>query len=129
MSNVRFSARLVTGRGRGKEIGTPTLNIDLNDVPADTKEGIYAGWVKIDDQWLMGAFHYGPRPVFQDTKTFEVYVLDMEVLEAPERMEIVLVQHLRPVLNFPSTEELVAQINKDVAETRGILERHGPPQD
>ncbi len=121
MNQLHFSARLVTGRGRGKEIGTPTLNIDLSDIPSAINEGIYAGWAKIDDQWLMAAIHYGPRPVFQDTTTFELYILDMDVLEAPERIEIVLIKYLRPVMDFPSTAELMAQIQRDIKEIRSIL--------
>lgn len=124
-----FSARLVTGRGRGRTIGTPTLNVDLNDVPVGIPEGIYAGWTRIDGFWTMAAIHYGPRPVFQDSVSFEIHLLDIKVMEQPERIEIVLVERLRAVLNFNSVEELITQINQDIEQTRGILTRHGPPDD
>jgi riboflavin kinase / FMN adenylyltransferase len=122
-----FSARLVRGSGRGKEIGTPTLNIDLNDVPTDIAEGIYAGWVKIDQRWCKAAIHYGPRPVFQDSRSFEVHVLDAGIEIPPERIDIVLVERLRDVQDFPSPEALSAQIGDDVRRTRAILDTHGAP--
>lgn len=124
-----FNARLVTGSGRGREIGTPTLNIDLNDVPEELEEGIYAGWCRIDDRWLMAAIHYGPRPVFQDSKAFEIHVLDASIETPPERTDIVLIRRLRDVMNFPSTDALMGQIEQDIADTRAILGEHGSPDD
>jgi riboflavin kinase / FMN adenylyltransferase len=124
-----FSARTMKGRGRGKELGTPTINMELSDIPSDMKEGIYACWAGIDDHWLQGALHYGPRPVFQDGLSCEVYILDTDIESLPERIVIDLIEYLRPVMDFASKEELMAQISDDVARTRDILERHGPPVD
>ncbi len=127
MSTIQFHAHVVTGSGRGKTIGTPTLNIDLSDVPAETTHGIYAGWTRVDDAWQMAAIHYGPRPVFNDSESFELYLLDTVVAQAPETIEIVLIERLRDVLDFPSKEDLIAQIADDVTRTRAILGTHGTP--
>lgn len=127
MNVTRFHGRVITGAGRGKTIGTPTLNIDLNDVPAMTEDGIYAGWAQLDGTWQMAAIHYGPRPVFHDSESFELYLLDTTVDTAPESLEIVLIERLRDVLNFPSKEDLMTQIADDVTQTRAILEAHGTP--
>lgn len=115
------------GSGRGKEIGTPTMNLNLNDIPQEIEEGIYAGWAQIDEVWCMAAIHYGPRPVFQDSLTFEVHLLDVEIGIPPEKLNIALVERLRDVLNFPSAEALFAQIQRDIEQTRGILRAHGSP--
>lgn len=127
MNRIRFNARTITGAGRGKEIGTPTINMNLEDVPEDMSEGIYACWTSVEGRWIEGALHYGPRPVFKDTRSCEVYLLDVTVDRLPERVEVVLIGYLRPVMNFPSPLELIDQIQDDVAATRAMLEEHGPP--
>jgi riboflavin kinase / FMN adenylyltransferase len=127
MNVIRFHGRVITGAGRGKTLGTPTLNIDLSDIPAGTEHGIYAGWAKLDTTWQMAAIHYGPRPVFNDAESFELYLLDTTVDEAPKSIDIVLVERLRDVLNFPSKEDLMTQIANDVTRTRAILGAHGAP--
>ncbi len=42
-----FQARVIRGAGRGKSLGTPTLNLDRRDVPEDLEEGIHACLVKL----------------------------------------------------------------------------------
>ncbi len=122
-----FSAHVITGSGRGKAIGTPTINLELSSIPRDVKEGIYAAFAQIDGKWLHAAVHYGPRPVFNDTKSFEVYLLDANNPAVPDTLTVQLVERLRDVKNFPSPEALFAQIQQDVLEARGILEAHGTP--
>lgn len=124
---LRFSARTQTGAGRGKQIGTPTINMNLQDVPAELLEGIYACWTRVDGRWIEGALHYGPRPVFQAGLSCEVYLLDVTVESLPERVEVQTVGYLRPVMDFPSPVELVVQIQDDVTRTRAMLKEHGPP--
>lgn len=103
------------------------MNLNLNDVPSDIAEGIYAGWVQVDQVWCMAAIHYGPRPVFQDSRSFEVHLLDVGVGIPPERIDVELVERLRDVLDFPSTDALLAQIQQDIEQTRAILSAHGSP--
>ncbi len=124
---LSFSAKVINGSGRGRTLGTPTMNIDLNDVPAELDEGIYAGFAKIKDAWQKAAIHYGPRPVFKDTPSFEVHVLRNPPESAPDILEVCLVGRLREVCNFPSIEALMEQIGRDVQESHAMLDRHGPP--
>lgn len=122
-----FIARVITGSGRGKTLGTPTLNVDLADVPTDMKEGIYACWAKLPGGWMKGALHYGPRPVFKDTPSCEVYLLDIHIEEAPHSMTIAPVGYIRPVEDFPSPEALMERIAEDVTSAHAMLDKHGPP--
>lgn len=124
---LSFSAHVINGSGRGRTLGTPTINVDLNDVPTELDEGIYAGWARLGDQWQKSAIHYGPRPVFKDTPSFEVHILGNPPESAPDILEICLIGRLRDVLNFPSTEALMEQIGRDVEESHAMLDRHGPP--
>lgn len=119
-----FRARVITGSGRGKGMNTPTINVDLSDVPADLKEGIYACRAIINEKTYNGAMHYGPRPVHKDIPSCEVHVLDAVIEEVPQTVEIEPVAFIRPVLDFASEEALKAQIADDITHIRGILSAH-----
>lgn len=116
-----LGATTTGGRGRGKKIGIPTINIELDNVPDNFEHGIYACRISFGGQVYAGAIHYGPRPVFQDTVAFEVHVLDEVVDIPPERVDIEIVGCIRDVMDFPSTELLVARIAQDIEETRAML--------
>ncbi len=118
-----FSASVVRGAGRGRTIGSPTLNLELADIPDALEEGIFACFVTLGDAGspLPAAVHYGPRPVFQDSKTFEAHILDSTIDRAPERVQVEVIAYLRDVRDFASKELLMEQIQADVVTTRGIL--------
>jgi riboflavin kinase/FMN adenylyltransferase len=116
-----LAAKTVSGRGRGKGLGIPTINIDLSAIPADLPHGIYACRITLSGTTYKGAMHYGPRPVFKDTPTFEVHILDATVDSVPDTADIEIVGFIRPVLDFPSPEALVKRIGQDIDEARGML--------
>jgi len=121
---TRFIARTIKGSGRGKEMGTPTINLGLSDVPAELQEGIYAARVIIGNETYNAAMHYGPRPVHKDVPSCEVHILDAMIEEVPETIEIEPVAFIRPVLDFPTEEALMVQIADDITRIRGILSAH-----
>ncbi len=107
-------------------MGIPTVNLHLEDVPSGLLEGIYACWVTMNGTKIMGALHYGPRPVFHDSVSCEVHLLHTELRDAPEELTIEPVGRLRDVRDFRSPEELRAQIEHDVADTRAMLGGNDP---
>ena len=119
-----FTAHVVSGRGRGRDIGAPTINLELGDVPPSLEEGIYACVVDIGGVGREAAMHFGPRPVFQDTKTCEVHVIDGAPVDVPPELLVEVIACLRDVRDFPSTEALMEQIAQDIADARAILKGH-----
>lgn len=124
MLPLSFSARVVSGAGRGKDLGAPTINLDLSQVPSSLEEGIYACMAVIDGKSLQAAMHYGPRPVFKDSLSCEVHLLDVTLEHAPETLEVEVVAYLREVRDFPTPEDLMTQIADDILKTRAILDDH-----
>lgn len=121
---MKFTTHQISGHGRGKLLGFPTINMEI---PAglDFAEGIYAVWVTIANKIFKGALHYGPVPVFgQKNKSLEVFLLDAqnERIGDTSVMEITIVKRLRDIRSFPDSIALVAQITQDVAEARAALE-------
>lgn len=114
-------ARVIPGRGRGKGLGVPTINIDLSVVPKDLSHGIYACRITLAGKTYDGAMHYGPRPVFRDGVAFEVHILDETPGDIPASVDIEIVGFIRTIADFASPEALVARIQKDIEEARGML--------
>ena len=119
---LSFTAKSITGSGRGKGLGTATINLSLDQIPAELKEGIYAVFAIIDDTTYKASMHYGPRPVFKDSIACEVHLLDHVLESAPTTLTVNIQQYLRPVLNFESVEALKEQIAKDNGQARAILD-------
>lgn len=115
---MTFTARVVHGAGRGKHLGSPTLNLNLDDVPSALEDGVYACWVEGQRAAVM---HIGPRPTFGDMRSCEVHVLDEAIEEAPERINVDVIVRLRDVKTFDSPEALRQQISEDIAAARREL--------
>ncbi len=119
---MRFRSTQIKGKGRGKLLGFPTINLEIPE-NFDLKIGIYAVRVFVDSREFIGAMHYGPIPVFkEDKKTLEVFLIDTENSDIPDSrdFEIETLKYLRPVLGFATQLELSEQIGKDVEEARNI---------
>lgn len=120
---LTFTARVVEGAGRGRMIGSPTLNVSLQDVPKSMREGIYACRVQIGNKRLLAAMHFGPRPVFHDTRTCEIHIIDHSLLRRPSRLTVDVVKRIRNIRNFRTIALLQKQIAQDVVKTRNLLKR------
>ena len=116
-----FTAPVVAGSGRGKDLRVPTLNVPIDSVPSECEKGIYACFVQINDRIYSAAMHYGPRTVFHDSTSCEVHLLDMAIESTPSHVKIEIIRRLRNVQNFDSPEELQQQMMRDMEEARAIL--------
>lgn len=121
---LSFTAHTESGRGRGKDLGVPTLNLVLADVHPDLEDGIYACFAMINGRRMRAAMHLGPRPVFKDSKTCEIHLLDASLPSPPPAVTIDVVGRLREVHDFPSTEALQRQMQKDINDARAMLDAH-----
>jgi|GEM_PF-524190 len=116
-----FSGRVIPGRGRGKTIKSPTINLSLQSIPKTIPQGIYACSVTIRKKIFIAAVHYGPRPVFNDGLSFEIHVIDTVIATPPQIVHVELIKRLRNVRNFPSPKALMQQIAKDIGRTRMLF--------
>lgn len=113
----------VKGRGIGKMIGFPTINIELKNKNSPLKEGIYACFVMHKDKLLKGAVFYGSSETFRLPLSFEIYIIgekDINV-DKNEIFNVIPVEKIREIKTFSSVQNLVSQIRKDVRETEKIL--------
>ena len=131
MGDVRRAARLlgrhyrlygtvVRGEGRGREMGYPTANLEVEHlIPAN---GVYATLMHREGQpGRPAATSIGVRPVFEEPqRTVESYVLDTDedVDLYGERVSLEFTARLRGERDFESVDELIEQMGRDVERVR-----------
>jgi len=123
-----FSGKVVEGDKRGRELGFPTANIEPDNLdkllPAI---GIYAVefFINNEEKKYTGVMSMGKRPTFYDEGklTTEVYIFDFDKDIYGAKVTVKVVDRIRGEEKFSSAEELVIQMNKDVAAGMEILRR------
>jgi riboflavin kinase/FMN adenylyltransferase len=122
---MKFKTITIKGKGRGKELGFPTINMQIQpELILGIKEGIYAARVAIDDQKYGGALFYGPIPVFGEIeKSLEIYLVDSGFIYVGEGqdIEVELLKYIREVRDFSSIELMQRQMDQDVLDVRHTL--------
>ena len=117
---------VVRGHRRGRELGFPTANVRSRTevVPAN---GIYATFARAGGRLMHSVTSIGVNPTFgPGARTVETHVLDFDEDLYGRRLQVHFVERLREERKFPSADRLVRQIEEDVANARGILDRTGP---
>jgi len=106
---------VMRGDQRGRTLGFPTANLRLEPELLVPAYGIYAG--AADGQ--RAAISIGTNPHYGGAeRRVEAYLLDFEGDLYGRRLVVQLWRRLRDEQSFDSEEELVAQIARDVEETR-----------
>jgi riboflavin kinase / FMN adenylyltransferase len=112
---VEVEGVVVTGNARGGTLGFPTANLAVRPDLVVPAFGIYAGSA-LEHRAAVSIGtnpHYGGRE-----RRIEAFVLDFEGDLYGQRLIVELWRRLRDERAFESEEELVAQIARDVEETR-----------
>ena len=106
---MKFESTHIKGKGRGKPMGFPTINLKIPD-GFELKDGIYAAKVNIEKKVFKGALHYGPVPTFsEEEKSLEVYLIEVtnedlinygfENLDG-KLIKIEIIKYLRKIIKF-----------------------------
>lgn len=124
----RISGEVVHGKHLGREIGFPTANIEPPDDLVALADGIYAAhaWLPGDAAPRPAITYIGKRPtVNTGPRVIETHLLDFEGDLYGQRIEVDLLERIRPDAHFPSLEALIDQMRIDEATAREILAREG----
>ena len=121
-SKITINAKIVTGKGRGKKIGVPTINFSIPK-NLSLQPGVYAAWLYIKNNRYPTAIHFGQRPVFkEEDMSLEAHIINNNIPpEIPDQAEIELLSYIRPIQTFSSVPDMVKQIKKDIEEIKTIL--------
>jgi len=121
---------VVSGAGRGREMGVPTANLVPDPVKLLPPEGVYAAWARVPgDSWLPAAVDLGRRPTFESDGELrlEAYLLEGGRDLYGQPLDVALVRYVRPDRTFPDAHALEEAVRDDVAAIRAVLREDAPP--
>jgi riboflavin kinase / FMN adenylyltransferase len=109
---------VVEGDRRGRTLGFPTANIVPDDALVVPGHGVYAAFANGHP----AAVNVGVRPMFETGRglLIEAYLIDFEGDLYGDTLRVAFMERLRGEKHFPSVEELIAQMHRDVAEARRL---------
>ena len=118
------------GDERGRELGFPTANLRTDEWAAVPADGVYAGRVWRLDEWGRtvpggplgtAAISVGTNPTFDvRQRRVEAFILDFSGDLYGDALGVEFVQRLRGMERYDSVDALVAQMHRDVEETRRL---------
>ncbi len=112
-----LEGELVAGKGLGRELGFPTLNIHPASNLVCPPCGVYA----VETPYGRGIANYGHAPTTGDQSwpnpILEVHVFAREVSAVPgEALAVEMTRFIRPERRFSSLAELKSQIARDIEQ-------------
>jgi riboflavin kinase/FMN adenylyltransferase len=122
-----LQGEVVPGDRRGRELGFPTANVVPDDELVPPGHGVFAAFA----DGHPAAVNVGVRPTFETGRGLlvEAFLIDHEEDLYGRRLRIAFIKRLRGERRFPSAEELIAQMHKDVVEAREVCAAfRGPPR-
>lgn len=117
--NHYLTGPVVHGEKRGREIGYPTANLGLSHLACIPADGVYAGWLSVEERTWAAAISIGTNPTFPGVRgrQVEAYAINQVGLELYDKIaKIEFGYRLRDTLKFNSLDELLIQMKVDCTE-------------
>jgi riboflavin kinase/FMN adenylyltransferase len=115
---------VVEGDKRGRKLGFPTANMVPADGIVPPGHGVYAAFAN----GVPAAVNVGIRPMFQTGRglLIESYLIGFDGDLYGRMLRVAFIKRLRGERRFPSVEELIAQMHRDVAEATEVCASFSP---
>ena len=115
------SGRVVKGAQRGRAIGFPTANVQVDKHKA-LPTGVFAVRAKTPQRDFGGMANVGPRPSFEDeAPSLEVHLFDFAESLYDQELRVEFVGFLRSQQKFDGLDALKAQLQEDARRARTLL--------
>jgi riboflavin kinase/FMN adenylyltransferase len=125
MLGREYSVRgtVVSGSGRGRTLGFPTINVETPPDRLLPKDGVYAMRVRVDAELVPAAGNLGVRPTFESdgARVLEAYLIGRSLDLYGRSVDALFVSYIRDERAFPSASALRDQIARDVEAVRAAL--------
>jgi riboflavin kinase/FMN adenylyltransferase len=117
-SPFMVEGEVVTGDRRGRTLGFPTANLVPDDRLVCPGHGVYAAFAN----GRPAAVNVGVRPTFETGRgvLIETYLIDHEEDLYGRILRVAFAKRLRGEKRFAGTEDLIAQMHRDVQEARDV---------
>lgn len=107
---------VVHGEKRGREIGYPTANLGLSNLACVPADGVYAGWLTVENETWHAAISIGTNPTFpgirgRQVEAYAINQIGLDLYDKSAKIEFGF--RLRDTLKFNSLDELLVQMKED----------------
>ena len=119
----QITGRVVHGDARGRTIGFPTANLQIDEDLLVPKNGVYAVTSKIGNKIYAGMMNIGIRPTFTSgaERTVEVFFLDFSGDLYGLDLTVDIQARIRSERKFASSTEFINQLNEDRKKTESLV--------
>lgn len=117
---LAFYGKVIDGEKRGRKLGFPTANLQVDPDLLFPRKGIYAVKIVYKNETYEGMASLGTNPTFDDTNdlSFEVNIFDYKNDLYGEELIIQWHQFIRDEKKFDSVDALIEQMRKDEQNIR-----------
>jgi riboflavin kinase/FMN adenylyltransferase len=126
-----FRGNVVKGVGRGKDLGFPTANLEVDPEKLLPSDGVYAVRAGVlepsqgERRARNGLMNIGVRPSFGGReRTVEVHLDGFSGELYRKQLEVEIVERIRDEMDFASSDDLASQIEIDRNASNEILSRN-----
>jgi riboflavin kinase/FMN adenylyltransferase len=119
-----LSGKVIHGEHRGNQLGFPTANLDLPRERLLPARGVYACRAFVNGSAYIAVTNIGVRPTFENPLEYprvEPHLLDLDRDLYGDFLKLDLLKYLRPEKAFASSDDLIAQVNRDIEKTRELF--------
>lgn len=117
---------VVHGEKRGRKLGFPTANLQIDDRYVYPRNGVYVVRLYVNGTWVNGVASIGYNPTFNEEKTkrfVEVYLLDFDDDIYGQSVILEWRKYLRDELKFDSIDDLILQMKQDEHDARNYFKQ------
>lgn len=116
-----IKGKVVHGKARGKKLGFPTANIEINENYLIAKDGVYTTIIEFGQKKYLSMTSIGFNPTFNGNRiTIESHILDFNEDIYNTEVKLYFLQRLRSNIKFNKIQSLIDQMKKDLIETKKI---------
>lgn len=115
MANAWHTDIVVHGKGGGKKLGFPTINLNPTPFIDKLKEGVYSCKVKYKDKKYLGALYFGPRYIIKTERyILEIYILGFNKEIYGQEVRFKIGKFIREPINEKDPKKLIKRIEEDI---------------
>jgi len=115
----KIKGPVIHGAKRGRGLGYPTVNVDIETFLSSPPNGVYAVYISIDNISYKGIANIGNNPTFHETKRrLEVHIFDFSGDLYGQSVTVSFLKHIRGQLTFSSVDDLKMQISHDIEKVQ-----------
>jgi riboflavin kinase/FMN adenylyltransferase len=117
-----LSRTVVHGSGRGRGLGFPTANLEVEPEQALPADGVYATWVHFGGAARKAMTYVGRRPTFGNgQRNLEIFITDFSGDLYGQKIRVDFVAQVRGEMCFADVTALKRQIEADIIKGEAVL--------